>query len=430
VNVAVYLDCNATTPVEPQVAEAMSRWLRDQVGNAGSPHAFGSRAKQAVQQARDQVGRVVAARRHEVVFTSGATEANNLAILGLAAAGEQSGRRHLVSTQIEHKAVLEPLAALQQRGFRVSLVPVGEDGRVRAEDVLEAVTDQTLLVSVMQANNETGVTQPIAEIAERLAPGPMLHVDAAQGFGKQIEPLQHPRIDLISISGHKVYGPQGIGALVTRRRSFELPPVRPLTFGGGHELGLRPGTLPVQLIVGFGLAAELALAEHRPRAEICRAFGDRLSSELARLQPMLNGDSPWRMPHTVNLSIPGVDADDAIEQLHDLVAVSNGSACTSICDTASHVLQAMGLNGDRIDGALRFSWCHRTPDPAWKELVRRFRQLQQAHRQDGSADEASGANSPERSETNAASRVRTSTACGDSGPPRRPPNRPTLPQEG
>ncbi len=247
-------------------AAEVLRVLADEWGNAGSPHAFGQRAKAAVQLWRDQVAAVVAARRHEIIFTSGATESNNLALLGLAAYGEKSGKRHIVSSQIEHKSVLEPLAQLSRRGFTVTCIPPSRSGRVSADEIGAAVRDDTLLVSLMQANNETGVLQPIAEVADLLHDTDVyFHVDAAQGFGKEIESLRHARIDLISVSGHKIYAPQGIGALVTRRRQFDLPPLTPLQFGGGQELGLRPGTLPVHLIVGLGKAAELALQEAEQR---------------------------------------------------------------------------------------------------------------------------------------------------------------------
>lgn len=216
----VYLDCNATTPVDPEVEREFLIYVRDEFGNAGSrTHEFGARAKQAVQKARDQVATVVKCQREEVIFTSGATESNNLAILGLREHGEKTGRRHIVSTAIEHKAVLEPLEHLARHGFEVTLVRPEATGAVLGSKVAAAVRPDTLLVSVMHVNNETGVIQPLAEIASGLeGHDAFLHVDAAQGFGKRIPDLQNPRIDLISLSGHKIYAPKGIGALVTRRR--------------------------------------------------------------------------------------------------------------------------------------------------------------------------------------------------------------------
>ncbi len=369
----VYLDCNATTPVEPAVAELVLRFLREEYGNEGSrTHGFGARAKQAVQRARDQVAAVVGAQRDEVVFTSGATESNNLAILGLAAFGEANGRRHVITTAIEHKAVLEPCDELGRRGFEVTLLPVGAGGRVDPEAVAAAVRPDTLLVSVMQVNNETGVCQPIAEIAGVLAGHPSyFHTDAAQGFGKDLEPLRDPRIDLISLSGHKLMAPKGIGALITRRRGYDRPPLRPLVFGGGQERGLRPGTLPVALIVGLGLAAEMAAKEHAARAARCRAIKQEALAALLPLGALQNGDPAQVMDHVLNLSFRGLDSEALMVALKDLVAVSNGSACTSSSYTPSHVLKAMGRTDEEANEAVRFSWCHLTPDVPWAKVAAR-----------------------------------------------------------
>lgn len=367
----IYLDACATTVVDRRVLAVMLRVFREEFGNAGSAHVFGRRAKARVHHARDQVAQIVGARRHEVIFTSGATEANNLALLGLAEFGERSSRRHLVSTRIEHKAVLEPLEELARRGFEVTLVPPNTGGWVCPDAVAAAVRPDTLLVSVMQVNNETGIRQPIEQIATRLgACDAYLHVDAAQGFGKELKPLRHPRIDLISVSGHKVFGPQGVGALVARRRARALPPLRPLAYGGGQEFGLRPGTLPVALIAGLGKAAELAGQEAEQRAAQCSAFRAELLEALAPLQPALHGDQRQCLPHVVSLSFPGLDAELAMEALQPFVAVSDGAACTSICSTASHVLAAMQLPAERAAGAIRFSWSHDTTHSNWSQVVR------------------------------------------------------------
>lgn len=377
---SVYLDCAATTPADPRVLEVVVHYLQTEFGNAGSrTHEYGARARRAVERAREQVARVVDAARGEVLFTSGATEANNLALLGLVEYGAETGRRHIVSTQIEHRAVLEPLQLLSRRGFDVTFIPPTPGGWVEPERVQEAIRPDTLLISIMHVNNETGVLQPVAEIADLLAGHPAyFHVDAAQGFGKEIKPLRHPRIDLLSLSGHKLHAPQGIGALVLRRREGRRPPLAPLLHGGGQEFGLRPGTLPVALIAGLGKAAELAREEHEDRAARCLLFRERLLRALAPLEPQLNGDPERTVPHILNLSFPGVLAEEAMEALQPWVAVSDGAACSSHAETCSHVLAAMGLDAERLSGALRFSWCAATEEPDWNQVVRVIRDLRQA----------------------------------------------------
>jgi len=374
---SAYLDCNATAPLDPRVAELMRTYFETEYGNAGSrTHEFGARAKQAVEAARRQVAEVAKADVDEVTFTSGATESNNLAILGLAAAGEKIGKRHLVTTAIEHKAVLEPMEYLHQHGFEVTIVAPTPGGWMEPGAIEAACRKDTLLVSVMQVNNETGVIQPIPEICERLVQHEAyLHVDAAQGFGKDIVPLTSKRIDFISISAHKIYGPKGVGALIARRRGFNRAPLQPLVYGGGQERGLRPGTLPVPLIAGLGEAARLALAEHASRRKACLAFRQKVLAAIEPLAPLINGDPGRTMPHVLNLSIPGVDSEAVMVALKGLIAISNGSACTSATYKPSHVLQAMGLPLDRIQQALRISWCHLTPDVDWPAVTAAVRSL-------------------------------------------------------
>jgi cysteine desulfurase len=363
-----YLDCAATTPIDPRVRAEMLRCLGGEVGNAGSrTHEFGSRARAAVEHARDQVAAVTASRRGDVIFTSGATESNNLAILGLAAA---AGRRHIVSTAIEHAAVLEPLEELRRRGFEVTFVSPDPGGAVEAEALVTAVRHDTLLVSMMHVNNETGVIQPIAGVADRLDGSDVyLHVDAAQSFAREIPALRHPRIDLVSVSAHKINGPMGVGALLARRRNGQRPPLQPLVFGGGQERGLRSGTMPVALIAGFGLAAELALSEVDERAERCRAIRRSTLEGLAPLEPSINGDQSRSVPYILNVAFPGLDSETVIEAWRELVAISNGAACSSQRYTCSHVLSAMSVPAWRRDGALRISWCAASTEPDWRDLV-------------------------------------------------------------
>jgi len=373
----VYLDCNATTPVDPEVETEFLRYVREEFGNAGSrTHEFGSRAKQAVQRARDQVAAVVKCQREEVVFTSGATESNNLTLLGLRQHGEKTGRKHIVASAIEHKAVLEPLEHLVRQGFEVTLIKPDGDGAVVASTVGAAIRQDTLLVSVMQVNNETGIVQPLEEIAQVLAEhDAFFHVDAAQGFGKRLTELQNQRIDFISVSGHKIYAPKGIGALVARRRGYERPPLEPLMFGGGQERGLRPGTLPVALIVALGKAAELALRDVNKRNKRCASIKQQAMAAFRKVNALTTGDPAKTVPSTLNVAIPGFDSEAVMLALKDVIAISNGSACTSQNYTPSHVLTAMGLTEDHVRGALRLSWCHLTPDVDWDIVVAAIRTI-------------------------------------------------------
>ena len=373
----IYLDCCATTPLDPKVTETLFHYFTEDYGNEGSrTHEYGSSAKQAVQKARDQVGAVCAAKRDEVHFTSGATESNNLSILGLAETGAKLNKRHLIGTRIEHKAVLEPMEWMQQKGFEVSWIEVGPSGRVDPQAVSDALRDDTFLVSVMHGNNETGVIQPIEEICERLKDHPAyFHTDAAQTFGKEFFALRNPRIDLISISGHKIYGPKGIGALIARRRGFRKCPLSPLIAGGGQERGLRPGTLPVPLIAALGEAAELATKHFEKRKQRCLEIRSTALNALQSLEPKITGDQEFVMPHVINFSIRNIDSEALIVSLKDLIAISNGSACTSASYTPSHVLKAMGMNDDEANACIRISWCHMTPDVDWDMITERIKSM-------------------------------------------------------
>jgi cysteine desulfurase len=311
-----------------------------------------------------------------VLFTSGATESNNLAILGLADFGAANNRRHIVSTMIEHKAVLEPLADLETRGFEVTYVKPQPDGVVRAADVLSALRPDTLLVSVMHVNNETGVLQPIDEIAAGMAKHlAYLHVDAAQSFGKIPKMLSNQRIDLISVSGHKIYSPKGIGALIARRRGYEKAPIRPLMFGGGQERGIRPGTLPVALIAALGESAALSVAESAKWMERCASIKAAALKALLPLGGMPVGPEIGVISSTLNIRFPMLDSEALIVGLQGYAAVSNGSACTSSSYKPSHVLKAMGMDDVAATRCVRMSWSHLTPDPDWDSISKRIRQL-------------------------------------------------------
>ncbi|MEW6426871.1 MAG: cysteine desulfurase DndA [Thermodesulfobacteriota bacterium] len=374
----VYLDCNATTPLDPEVRETMLHYFDEDFGNEGSrTHEFGARAKQGVQKARDQIAAVVAAKRDEVVFTSGATESDNLAILGLRLTGEELGKRHIITTAIEHKAVLESCDVLERQGFEVTRLPIGQGGFLDPDMVKTALRRDTLLVSIMQVNNETGVRQPLNEIARTLNDHPAyFHTDAAQGFGKEFETLCNPRIDLISISGHKIYAPKGIGALVIRRRGYGRPPLQPLGYGGGQERGLRSGTLPVPLIAALGKAAEVSFRDRAKRQQACQRIRENALAALMPLNPRLTGEQSLVMDHVLNFGFPGLDSEALIVALKDLVAISNGSACTSSRYMPSHVLKAMGMNDDDANSCVRISWCHLTQEVDWVAIADRIRSIQ------------------------------------------------------
>ena len=295
---------------------------------------------------------------------------------------EEGARPHVQHEVFEqdpaHQRADQPKAELERRGFDVERLTPDAGGAIDPVAVQRAVRTGTLLVSVMHVNNETGVVQPIEAIASLLPRDTILHVDAAQGFGKEIATLRNPRIDLISVSGHKIHAPKGVGALVVRRRDAARPPLEPLMHGGGQERGWRPGTLPVHLIAGLGKAAQLALDEHDVRVRRCLEFRERLLAGLAPLRPVINGDPKQSVAHIVNLSIPGVDAETAIEAWQDLVAISHGAACTTQTYTCSHVLSAMGLADWREEGALRLSWSHLTPMPDLPAMVEAIGRVRQA----------------------------------------------------
>jgi len=373
----VYLDCNATTPLEPEVKDLLWHYLTQEYGNEGSrTHQYGAKAKQAVQHARDQVAAIVDARRDEVIFTSGATESNNLAILGLQAFGCETNKRHLITTRIEHKAILEPMELLEKSGFEVTYIPVGPSGMVEPALISQTLRPDTLLVSVMQVNNETGIRQPIDDICKVLANhSAFFHTDAAQGFGKDLFSLKNPRIDLISISGHKIFAPKGVGALITRRRGYERIPLKPITVGGGQERGLRPGTLPVALIAALGLASEIAARDINKRNEANNRIKSDALAAFYSLNPRITGDQAFAMPHVLNLAFPGLDSEALIVALKDEIAISNGSACTSSAYKASHVLTSMGMPEDEANACVRISWCHLTPQVNWISIAEHIAKL-------------------------------------------------------
>jgi cysteine desulfurase len=351
----VYLDHHATTPVDPRVVEAMLPYFTEHFGNAASrQHAFGWKADEAVERARQQVAHLVGARAKEIVFTSGATEANTLAIRGAVAARRDRGA-HIVTVATEHKAVLDVCARLERDGCRVTILPVEPDGRVDVTRFTDALRDDTVLASVMTANNEIGVLQPVKDIAAACrARGVWLHTDAVQAAGHVPFDVEALGVDLASMSAHKTYGPKGVGALYVRRAPKVA--VEPQVVGGGQEQGLRAGTLNVPGIVGFGAAAALArdgMVAEGPRVQALR---DRLLAGLTGALDgvTVNGSMTARLPHNLHVSFAGVDAEALMTGLADAVAVSSGSACASGSRELSHVMRALGVDPRTAWGSVRF----------------------------------------------------------------------------
>ncbi len=351
----IYLDHHSTTPCDTRVVDAMAPYWTREFGNAASrTHAFGWRAEEAVEAAREDVARLIGADPREIVFTSGATEANNLALLGVARANRERGD-HIISCQTEHRSVLDPLAALEKEGFRVTCLAVDTQGLLDVDDLRAALDGRTILVSVMHVNNEIGVVQPLEEIARVTREhGVLLHTDAAQSVGKLAVDVDRLGVDLLSLTAHKLYGPKGMGALYVRRRR-PASRVAPILYGGGHQRGLRSGTLPVPLCVGLGRACQIAGHEWETDAKRALLLRDRLrqrlSTELAEV--WLNGHPENRVAGNLNLSFTGLEAQALLVALPD-VALSSGSACTSAQPQPSHVIRALGGGQARALGAVRF----------------------------------------------------------------------------
>lgn len=351
----IYMDHHASTPVDPRVVEAMLPYFSEHFGNPASRnHAFGWRAEQAVETARAQVADLLGARSREIVFTSGATESINTALKGVAAARRPKGN-HIIALQTEHKAVLDSLQRLEQGDYRVSYIPVEPDGLVAVDRIARAISGDTILISILHANNEIGVIQPVTEIgALARQHGVTMHVDAAQAAGKIPIDVEADRIDLLSLTAHKLYGPKGVGALYIRRRDPRVE-MTPLIDGGGHERGFRSGTLNVPGIVGLGKACEIASAEMATESMRLCALRDRLLDGLRKATDdiAVNGSLELRLPHNLNVSFAGVDGETLLMGLDD-IAVSSGSACTTATPQPSHVLRALGIGDSLAQASLRF----------------------------------------------------------------------------
>lgn len=379
----VYLDNHATTPLDKRVLDAMMPFLTTQFGNAASRnHRFGWEAEQAVEKARKQVAALIGAQANEIVFTSGATESNNLALKGIAEAYRERGD-HIITQMTEHKAILDTCRRLEREGLRVTYLPVGNDGRVNVEDVRSAITDRTVLISVMYANNEIGTLQPLREIgALARERGVLVHSDAVQAVGKVPINVIADGIDLLSLTAHKFYGPKGVGALYVRRRNPRVHLPAQID-GGGHERGMRSGTLNVPGIVGLGAACQLAgelMSEEGGRLSKLRdCLHERLARELPEVR--VNGSTEHRLPNNLSMSFAGVDSEGLLMGLND-IALSSGSACTSATLEPSYVLKAIGLDDEAAHSSVRFGLGRFTTDEDVDraasrtiETVRKLREL-------------------------------------------------------
>ena len=379
----IYMDNHSTTPMDPRVLEAMLPYFVEKFGNAASRnHQFGWEAEEAVENARKQIAKLIHCDAKEIVFTSGATESDNLALKGAVEMYKEKGD-HIITCSTEHRAILDTCKSLEKRGIKVTYLPVEKDGRVNPDEVRKAITDKTILISVMLANNEIGTIHPIAELGKiAKEKGILLHCDATQGVGKIPVDVEALKVDLMSFTAHKIYGPKGVGALYVRKKG---PRVRlvPQIDGGGHERGMRSGTLPVPLIIGFGKACELCEQEMPAESKRIAAMRDRLQTQIMKSldECYLNGHPTERLPHNLNISFAYVEGEALLMGVKE-IALSSGSACTSATLEPSYVLRAMGVGSDLAHSSIRFGLGRFTTDEEvdytakrMVEAVKRLREM-------------------------------------------------------
>ncbi len=362
IKLPIYLDNNATTPMDPRVLEAMLPYFNEKFGNAASRnHPFGWAAEEGVDYAREQIGKLINCSEKEIIFTSGATESNNLAIKGVFEMYAAKGN-HIITATTEHKAILDTCAHLEKLGAKITYLQVKADGLIDLEELANAITDQTILISIMYGNNEIGVVQPMKEIsAIARSKGVLLHTDATQAVGKIPVDVEADGIDLLSFTAHKMYGPKGVGALYVRRKNPRVKVTAQMD-GGGHERGMRSGTLNVPGIVGFGKACEIAMQDMEKDAQRLSVMRDRLEKSLLDLEEAyVNGNTAHRLPHVANISFKYVEGEGLMMAMKDL-AVSSGSACTSASLEPSYVLKSLGLNDDLAHSSIRFGLGRFTTD--------------------------------------------------------------------
>jgi cysteine desulfurase len=357
---SIYLDYNASAPIDLRVLDVMVEVYKNKIGNADSrTHNYGESARGVVEAARKQVASLLGVLPDEVFFTSGATESNNIAIQGLKDYAESTGKSHIITTAIEHKAVLETVKHLAQEGFDVEIVSPDCSGRVSADAILDKVREDTLLVSVMHVNNETGIIQPVKEIGETLeTQGVLFHIDATQSCGKLVEEIRELKYNMLSFSAHKLMGPQGVGVLVLKKKKYKLPPVKNIMYGGQQEHEIRPGTIPVALVAGCGKACELAEREYKDNDLKVHYIKEKVLEELnnSGIEFIFNGEPDYCVGSTLNVCMPGVSSEALMISAKGYCGISNGSACTSKNYSPSYVLVAMGIPTEKIDCSIRISW--------------------------------------------------------------------------
>ena len=373
---SIYLDYNASTPIDLRVLDTMVEIYKNDIGNADSrTHSYGENARTVVEYARGQVAHLFGVSSNEVYFTSGATESNNIAIQGLREYSEKSNKKHIITTAIEHKAVLETVKYLETQGYEVDIIAPDLSGRVDANAILDKVRDDTLLVSVMHVNNETGIIQPVTELGEELYKRDVFfHVDATQSSGKLVEEIRKLKYNMLSFSAHKLMGPQGIGGLILRKKSYKVPPVKAIIFGGQQECGIRPGTIPVALTAGCGKACEIAENEYKKNIAIMHAIKEKIIEELndSGIAYHINGNQKYCIGNTLNVCLAGVSSEALMISTRQYCGLSNGSACTSKSYSPSYVLKAMGIPMEQIESSIRISW---GPDTSIDYVADNFKEL-------------------------------------------------------
>ena len=374
-----YLDYNATTPVSKKTADFMLQYLTNDYGNAGSrTHQTGSKAKKIVIESRETIASLFDADFSEIIFTSGATESNNLAIFGLKKYALENNKNHIITSQIEHKAILDPLKEMESQGYKVTYIQPSRSGGISTSKIIDAISDKTFLVSIMHANNETGVINNINEIFSQVKDKDheiITHSDMAQTFAKTNLDFSSKNIDMASISAHKFFGPKGIGALLTRKNNGKSLSLNPIMYGGGQEKGIRPGTLPVHLIAGMAHAAKESNNNCEAWSESCNQIKSSAMKAFEKLDTNIYGDFKSTLPNTLSISFSDIHAEALIICLKELAEISTGSACTSASYTPSHVLTSMGLSENEATRVVRFSWGPNTSKEIWDKIANKIETL-------------------------------------------------------